>query len=739
VVLHVGNNLTAARFSGKPFKIKFGKEYFMATKMQNSCFLKEFMWRHENRKNRPFCWVLGAGASRESNVRTGGELARAWLEDLRDREVPPSISVDQWIASANLGIAGLSVANAADHYSEIYNLRFKDDPDDGHAYLEKEMAGAKPSFGYAVLARIMDTTLHKAAITTNFDDLIANAISVFTDTMAHVCFHESLTRYIRVEPRRPFIAKIDRDLFHDAKNTENETKKLEEQWIETLKKIFHRFTPVVIGYAGNDGSLMGFLEKLDPIEGGIFWCYREDSPPSERVQAVVARHHGWIIPIKGFDAIMTQLGNLLGCTPTGGDLKATFDKRLNELLKKFGDLQKEQTVPTDAAPASEALKLAREAVQSVGERMKKEKNWWAWQLKADAEPDPVKAEAIYREGLKDFPESAELTGNFAVFMSEVRKNYNEAEILFRKALELDPKNATSTGNFALFMTNVRKDYDEAERLYRKALELDPKDGDITGNFANFMTDVRKDYGEAERLYRKALELDPKHAGITCNFALFMTNVRKDYDEAERLYRKALEFDPKNAGITGNFGNFMNTVRKDYDEAERLYRKALELEPKHATNTGSFAVFMENVRKNYDEAERLYRKALELDPKDGDTTGNFGDFMQNVRKDYDEAERLYRKALELEPNSAKLMNCLAWFLAEIHENYAEAEPLAREAVKLAHDNGGIADTLAYILWKSGKDFAAANQLFKRAVELEPKEESIQKHYADFLKEHPKFGE
>ncbi len=67
------------------------------------------------------------------------------------------------------------------------------------------------------------------------------------------------------------------------------------------------------------------------------------------------------------------------------------------------------------------------------------------------------------------------------------------------------------GNFALFMKNIRKNYDEAERLYRKALELDPKNANNTGNFANFMKDIRENYDEAERLYRKALELDPKHA------------------------------------------------------------------------------------------------------------------------------------------------------------------------------------------------------------------------------------
>lgn len=47
--------------------------------------------------------------------------------------------------------------------------------------------------------------------------------------------------------------------------------------------------------------------------------------------------------------------------------------------------------------------------------MTKEKDWCAWQRKAEIEPDLFKREGIYREGLKDFPESAELTYNFANF------------------------------------------------------------------------------------------------------------------------------------------------------------------------------------------------------------------------------------------------------------------------------------------------------------------------------------
>jgi hypothetical protein len=42
------------------------------------------------------------------------------------------------------------------------------------------------------------------------------------------------------------------------------------EWAAALTKIFDRFTPIVIGYGGNDGNLMGFLKKLPPIADGVF-------------------------------------------------------------------------------------------------------------------------------------------------------------------------------------------------------------------------------------------------------------------------------------------------------------------------------------------------------------------------------------------------------------------------------------------------------------------------------------
>ena len=481
-----------------------------AEKINTVGFLSEFLRRHTSLPDRPFCWVLGSGASVQSGIPTGGSMVQQWLEELYEMEAPQTGNgLEKWATAANLGIKDFEFNKAVNSYPWIYWRRYRKFREAGYAFLEKAMEEKEPSYGYSVLAQIMADTRHKAAVTTNFDNLIADALAIYTRTLPLVCGHESLTGFIRPNLQRPLVAKIHRDLLLNPRNEPKELEKLPAEWVSALKMIFENYTPVVIGYGGNDGSLMGFFRLLPRIKGGIFWCYRIGDDVEARIHQVVEHHDGSLVPILGFDELMLQLWEKLKLASPIPSLQATHGKRVAEWQRQFEELNKKLKEPGKTRATEEELKPVRKAAAAAVERLTKEKDWWAWQLKANAENDPAKAEAIYREGVNDFPESDELIGNFANFMSNVRQNYDEAERLYRKALELDPQDANHIGNFAVFMSDVRKNYDEAEPLYRKALELDPKHAIHTGNFARFMKNVRQNYDEAERLYRKAVSLDPR--------------------------------------------------------------------------------------------------------------------------------------------------------------------------------------------------------------------------------------
>ncbi len=616
-------------------------------------FVEHFSFVHDTMGDHKYCWVLGAGASKASGIPLGSELVDRWLDELYVRECADKEKfkdVETWATPENLGkdvFRQFKWGERASFYPQIFQRRFRQYPKEGYAYLENVMSGKDPSPGYSILAAALAGQVarpnhaapHNVVITTNFDNLPGDALSIYTDTFPLICGHESLAGFAGVSLNRPLICKIHRDLLFAPQNDPRSLKRLKDAWGIALTALFEHYTPLFIGYGGNDDTLMDLLESLEPgsIKGQLVWTYyydekrkQEDQRPNERIRSVVADHGGVLVPIPDFDRVMILLGEKMKI----GLLDQEITRRSNRRVEQYRNRVKALDILTYPAVTNAFAAMARRS-----------EGWWAWEQVAQAEKDPDRKDMIYREALKHFPLSAELNGNFANFLWSVREQHDEAEALYKKALELNRNGANHTGNYAIFLWKIRTRHDEAEALYKKTLELDPNDANHTGNYADFLWRVREQHDEAEALFKKALELDPNHASHTCNYANFLTDVRGRHDEAERLYKKALELDPNDAQLSGNYANFLTDVRGQHDEAETLYKTALELDPNNANNTGNYANFLTNVRGQHGEAESLYKKALELDPNNADHTGNYAGFLV-ARGELDEAtEKLLRaKAL-----------------------------------------------------------------------------------------------
>ena len=519
-------------------------------------FLSEFVRQDKNMPDRPFCWILGSGASRSSGIPTGGELAIDWLKDLHELEDHQKLPLEKWATEQKLDIPGFKFENAASFYPWIYWRRYRDDKEAGYAFLEKIMVGVEPKFGYLVLAQILASSGHNVVITPNFDNLIANAMSICTDVLPLVCGHELLTGYIRNNLRRPLVAKIHRDLLLKPLSEPGKIGKLSKGWNRVLKHILKSYTPIVIGYGGNDGSLMGFLRDQKSLTGGVYWCYLVGTEPAKEICDVVEKHQGKLVPISGFDELMLELWIKLKLKSPIYLAKTAHEKRVREIQNQFEALNDKLKKPAENKVAEAARAPVREAAAAAVKRLTKENDWWAWQLKIKTVRSRRKKEEIYREGLKALPKSSDLIGNFALFLEGDPKRNKEIESLYRKALKIDPKNARVTANFAYFMYDTLYNNDEAEILYRKALELDPNDADITAYFAFFMHHALKNVAEAERLYRRALELNPKYALNIVNFADFTANELKSFAEADFLYRRARFLDPSNKYIKKRYAEFL---------------------------------------------------------------------------------------------------------------------------------------------------------------------------------------
>ncbi len=277
--------------------------------------LLDYFQETDDTPDRRFAFILGAGASVQSGIPMAGHLVDNWLRELHAREDHQHRALASWATAETLGIPGFDHARAVEWYSQVFARRFAGRPDEGHAYLERILHGKDPSFGYSVLAQILANTRHRVVITTNFDNLVADALAIYTNQLPFVCGHESLAGFVRPNPRRPLVIKIHRDLLLAPKNTSDEIAALPDNLVASLRALLAGFTPIVIGYGGNDGSLMGLLrDTLRPgdIPGGIYWCYWHGSPPGPAITEVVQRHGGAMIPIAGFDELMVQLNHRLG-------------------------------------------------------------------------------------------------------------------------------------------------------------------------------------------------------------------------------------------------------------------------------------------------------------------------------------------------------------------------------------------------------------------------------------------
>ncbi len=621
------------------------------------------IWKSSDRR---ICFVLGAGASKSSGIRTGGELAKQWLGDIEQRMKDQSEKFEKFKADFKIEADYPGAA-----YPEIYKERFRFDADSGFDFINKEMEKARPGYGYSVLAQILAEKQHNIVITTNFDNLTEEALYIFTLKRPLICGHESLAVFAKPSVTRPLIVKIHRDRYFGPQSQPDEISRMNVLWVSALTDIFRSSTPVFIGYGGNDGSLMGYMEQVSVINN-LFWCERKGSDISERVQKLLDKHNGKLVEIEGFDELMFSLQDQLSLKLLDKEIVEIATGRSKEYQETVEKIKNKQAKSVD--------KEVRRAVKNIAE--KAENSWWSWELKTQATNKPDEKEKLYLAGLEKFPNSAELNGNYAVFLNDIRKNYDKAEKYFQKALSLDPGNATNNGNYANFLTKIRKNYDEAEKYFQKTLSLDADDATYNGNYAIFLHDIRKNYDQAEKYYQKALNLDPDNAGFNGNYAVLLYEIRKIYDKAEKYYQKALHLDPDNIKYNGNYAIFLNDIRKDHGNAEKYYQKALRLDPDNANYNSTYAGFLSAVRKNYDEAEKYYQRALSVDSDDANFNGNYAGFLFSVGKN-EKANQYLAKAFNA-CNQNELLSEL-WFYKYAHVPAESAIALAELKKLLCEEN------------------------------------------------------
>lgn len=495
------------------------------------------MMKESTENGERFCFILGSGASVESGIPSGNTFEMQWMNCLMgqmdDRGMPamdaeetrriakilhaekkiefPLEKIEQAWLSAKA--EGKSIPSK--FYFDIYKLRFHANPHQGYSYLEKIMERCEPSLGYHTLAKLLtENNLNNLVITTNFDSLVEDALFLYTDKKPLVVGHESLADYMDANIQRPIVAKVHRGLMYAPFNSPETTSELKAEWQRALSYALNTYTPVVIGYAGGDHSLMSFLEdEATTIRNSVYWCYLGKPAlsdlPEEGIRQFVEKRNGYFVAIDGFDALMVEIGKTLygdAIRPsvTEKRLKEKHDRRVRQYNEQWDNLNSKPEI-------QEVLQEMNAEEKREEEQREKEQALTAW--------DHI------RRGIRAKEEGK---------MEEAIQEYS-------KAINKDPRNAAAYNNRGIVYDDLEQ-YEKAIEDYNKAIELDSNDA-LAYNNRGVAYDNLGQYEKAIEDYDKAIKLDPDYAAAYNNRGVIY-NALGQYEKAIECYTQAIKLDPK---------------------------------------------------------------------------------------------------------------------------------------------------------------------------------------------------
>ena len=479
-------------------------------------FLKEIKEVSDGPHPRRFCFVLGAGASISSGIKSGQELVNIWDKELLERN---SVNHQKWKAEL-----GINDENKYEYYSQYYERRFRW-PGDGYNYLEKIMESANPSIGYVMLSHILTQTRNNVVITTNFDHLIENAINYYQHTIPLVIGHESLAHYVTKQVNRPMIIKIHRDLLLDPKNRTAELDKLHENWVKALNVIFSEYHPIFIGYGGNDKSLMDFLinnhEKVLNHEWTLpYWMLYKSDEISGKVLEFLNKSNGYLIKHNGFDEVMCSFGAVSNYNlPSREDFMSDAEKRF-QMLSEAVNTYKEESATRKETSQKENDFVDTEPIQAGG--------------------DQTELHRLFRE---------------AVFWRNIDE-YEKAVQIFRQLVEMNPKNAHYHYALGVSLHDIRR-YEEALEEKQQAIKQEPENAQYHDSLSVTLHEMGR-YEEALKETQRAIELEPENAQYHDSLGATLHKMGR-YEEALKETQRATELEPENTEYRNHLASILQNI------------------------------------------------------------------------------------------------------------------------------------------------------------------------------------
>ncbi|KJS26970.1 MAG: hypothetical protein VR75_04965 [Hyphomonadaceae bacterium BRH_c29] len=342
--------------------------------------LATFLRKFEQRAS-GIMWLLGAGASRASGIRTANDMIwdfKARLYRSAKSVAASSVSDlgDERTRQILQNYFDKETSNPASGSEEEYAVYFEQtypEAQDRQRYIANAMRDAKPSYGHHALAHLVKKDMVRIIWTTNFDRLVEDAIHTVFETTTVLTIGDlgEPTKISRAfaDQQWPIYAKLHGDFHSEAlKNTSGELLAQDQNMRRILLDACRNQGLVVTGYSGRDASVMDVLrEAVNEGVGfpnGLFWFVREQDTPYASVQSLIldakaAGIDASFVRYGGFDELLSDIVRYL---PQTEQLSIKLDDK-RKIRPRPIDLSartwRTPFVRTNAIPVLEYPKTAR--------------------------------------------------------------------------------------------------------------------------------------------------------------------------------------------------------------------------------------------------------------------------------------------------------------------------------------------------------------------------------------------
>jgi len=305
---------------------------------------------------------------------------------------------------------------------------YNEDPKERQKLIESIIQDKKVGGEYILFAHLIEQNLIHNVFTTNFDDLLNEALMKFFDKRARVYTHNEMAQYISIGSKKPNIIKLHGDYLFENKNSVAETTELSPNMKIKFTETLNNLDMIVSGYGGSDHSIMSLLEAIKkdrPFR--LIWCGRDPNKLHWRVVNLINNtQNSFFVEVPDFKTLVFKLWGIKSIMPknlakAGAEKQKELDLFFNEFKSSIKD-----------------NKNISEEEKSKFEASLKACDYFNMACKAYNEKDDNKAIELYSKAIELNPKDVNAYYNRGGCFGRL-KQYKKAIEDYNKAIALDSK------------------------------------------------------------------------------------------------------------------------------------------------------------------------------------------------------------------------------------------------------------------------------------------------------------